>query len=186
MLTITFIILGAVLITGILHWKYNFIKSYFKWRGKRLITCPRDETAAGVEVDAKQAALAASFGERYLTLKDCTHWPERQDCGQQCLEQIESSPESCLVRNVFLNWYHDKTCVYCGSEFTEINWHDHKPAFRSPDGKFIEWSETPVEKIPRVLETHQPVCWNCYIAENFRQEHPELVVDRERRGGNIA
>jgi hypothetical protein len=29
-----------------------------------------------------------------------------------------------------------------------------------------------------VLETHRPVCWNCYIAQFFRHEHPDLVVYR--------
>jgi hypothetical protein len=29
-----------------------------------------------------------------------------------------------------------------------------------------------------VLETHLAVCWNCYIAQSFRLNHPEMVVYR--------
>jgi hypothetical protein len=29
-----------------------------------------------------------------------------------------------------------------------------------------------------VLETHFPVCWDCYIAQQFRRDHPDLVVFR--------
>jgi hypothetical protein len=42
----------------------------------------------------------------------------------------------------------------------------------------VQWSEIPAEKLQEVMRTHQPVCWNCHIAETFRREHPELVVDR--------
>jgi hypothetical protein len=28
------------------------------------------------------------------------------------------------------------------------------------------------------MQTHLPVCWNCHIAQEFRREHSELVVDR--------
>jgi hypothetical protein len=28
------------------------------------------------------------------------------------------------------------------------------------------------------LQTHLPVCWDCYIAQTFRLEHPDMVVFR--------
>ena len=34
------------------------------------------------------------------------------------------------------------------------------------------------EQLPEIFATHQPVCWNCHIAESFRRLHPELVTDR--------
>ncbi len=34
--------------------------------------------------------------------------------------------------------------------------------------------------LPRVSETHRPLCWNCYFAESFRREFPDLPVDRKR------
>jgi hypothetical protein len=35
-----------------------------------------------------------------------------------------------------------------------------------------------------VLQTHLPVCWDCYIAQTFRRDHPDMVVYRPWRNGN--
>jgi hypothetical protein len=183
MTTVVYVIVGVGFVFAFSYMVYDFVKNYLKWRGKRLVTCPRDQAPAGVEIDAMLAALTTKKG---LVLTECTHWPERQNCGQECLEQIESSPENCLFRHILTNWFKEKACVYCGQNFEEIHWHDHKPALRSPEGDFIEWSQIPVETLQTLLETHKPVCWNCFIAENFRREYPTLVVDRPRRGGHAA
>ena len=45
----------------------------------------------------------------------------------------------------------------------------------------MRWMRVPVENFSTVLETHLPVCWNCYIAQSFRREHPDLVVYRPWR-----
>ncbi|MFQ5675366.1 MAG: hypothetical protein ACE5G1_05670, partial [bacterium] len=147
--------------------------------------CPETKTPTGVEVDAKHAAATAAFSKRELLLKDCTHWPEKKDCGQECLAQIEGSPETCLVRNILSNWYQDHACVYCEKPFTEIHWHDHKPVFRNSDGDFLEWHQLKAEDLPEILETHLAVCWDCFIAENFRRKYPDLVIDRPRRRSTL-
>jgi hypothetical protein len=38
----------------------------------------------------------------------------------------------------------------------------------------------PAETVPEVLQTHQPVCWNCHVVNRLMTQHPELVVDRSR------
>jgi hypothetical protein len=32
--------------------------------------------------------------------------------------------------------------------------------------------------LQETFATHQPVCWDCHIAQTFRREHAELVTDR--------
>lgn len=152
--------------------------TYLKFRGKRVITCPETRKPAGVEVDTVHAALTAAYTHPDLRLKTCTRWPEKKDCGQECLLQIEIAPEDCLVRHILAGWYLDKLCVSCGRAFSTIQWSDHKPALLSPDGTTVEWSEVPAEKVPDVLKTHFPVCWDCHITETFCREYPELIVDR--------
>lgn len=158
-------------------------RAYLRFRGTRLVTCPETRKAAAVEVDAKHAAFTAPFGKPNLQLIDCSRWPERQDCGQQCLVQIESAPKDCLVRTILTKWYTDKACIFCGKALDEINWVDYKPALMSPERVTLEWDEIPAEKVPEVLTTHMAVCWNCHIAETFRRRYPELVVDRPWRPG---
>jgi hypothetical protein len=113
-------------------------------------------------------------------LRDCSRWPERQGCGQECLKQIELSPDGCLVRHILGGWYEGKNCAICRKPFGEINWADHKPALLSPHGKNVEWAEIRAETVPDVLATHAPVCWNCHIVRTFCQQHPDLVLDRSR------
>jgi hypothetical protein len=55
----------------------------------------------------------------------------------------------------------------------------------SPGKLSLEWSEISLgKKIPNVLTTVMPVCWDCHIAERFRRDYPELVVDRPWRAEN--
>ncbi|NIR47741.1 hypothetical protein GWO43_04720 [candidate division KSB1 bacterium] len=171
-------LVGIAFLVALFFGLRKLIRTYLTFRGKMLVTCPETNKPAGVEVDAGHAAIMSAMGEEDLHLKACTRWPEREDCGQECLSQIESSPENCLVRMILTDWYKDKTCVYCRKAFGEIHWHDHKPALLAPNKITVEWQEIPVEKLPRMLSTHKPVCWNCHIAETFRRAHPDLVIDR--------
>jgi hypothetical protein len=157
------------------------VRAYIRFRGKRLVTCPETKKIVAVDVDATHAALTIGRGIPELRLTSCTRWPERQDCGQECVSEIELSPEECLVRNMLTNWYRGKECVFCHKPIGQIHWADHKPALLNAEHRTVEWQEIPPEKIPETLATHSPVCWNCHIAESFRQEHPELVTDRSMR-----
>lgn len=155
------------------------LRAYFDYRGKRLITCPETHKAAAVNVAAREAAVGAFLSEPRLRLTECSRWPERKDCGQECLKQIEVSPENCLVWNIVSHWYDGKQCVFCHKSFGELHHLDHAPALLGPDHKTAEWKELRPEQLPEIFSTHRPVCWNCHVAETFRRLHPELVVDRE-------
>lgn len=183
-MTLVIYLIAAIVVLGVCFLLLSSAAAaYLKFRGTRLVTCPETKEPAAVEVDAKYAAFTAPIGERGLRLKDCSRWPERQDCGQQCLGQIVSAPEDCLVRNILTKWYEGRTCVFCGKALGEIDWLDHKPALISPERVTLEWNEIPAEKIPVVLQTHMPVCWDCHIAETFRRRYPELIVDRPWKPG---
>jgi hypothetical protein len=171
-------ILAAIVALTLLYFIARpLIRAFMKYRGARVITCPETEAPAGVEVNALKAAFSG-FGKPELRLKDCSRWPEKENCGQECLTQVEESPEDCLVRNMLTNWYSEKTCVYCDAPLGQIDWLHHKPALMTPDRKTVQWQDIRPEDIPVVLSTHSPVCWKCHVAEAFRRQHPNLVVDR--------
>jgi hypothetical protein len=174
------IVLALVLaVLGLVVWLVS--RTYLRLRGKRLITCPETKEPAAVELDLKYATVTSAVGKPHFRLKDCSRWPEREHCGQMCLTQLEGAPEDCLVRVIVARWYEGKKCAYCRKEFGEILWHDHKPALMSPDGVTLQWNEIPPEQLPHVFLNHRPVCWNCHVAELFRRDHPDLVVDRPPR-----
>jgi hypothetical protein len=170
-----FLLLAIAALAGI-AWKY--FKTRSRFGGAMLVSCPENQEAVSVKVDSHHAGVKSLAGKQELRLTDCTRWPERQNCGQACLAQIEAQPANCQVQCILTNWYLGKFCVYCRKPFAEIHWHDHKPALLSPDRNLREWQDIQVETLPEVLESHYPVCWNCLVAESFRRDFPDLVIER--------
>jgi len=155
------------------------LHAYFRLKDKMLITCPETKQPAAVSVDATQAAEQSLLGEPHLRLSECSRWPERQGCGQECLSQIEAAPEDCLVRTAVAKWYAGKVCEYCGKPIQSVDWlGGQRPALLDPDRKTVQWDQIGPEKLPEVFSKYAPVCWNCHVTETFRREHPELVVER--------
>jgi hypothetical protein len=156
------------------------LREYFTYRGTRLVTCPETHKTVSVDVAAGKAALTTFLGDEHLHLDRCSRWPEREDCGQECLQQIEADPDNCLVWNIVSDWYEAKTCAICHKLLGRLKYLDHPPALMTQDRVTKEWKDFRPENLPEVFATHAPVCWDCHIAETFRREHPELVVYRGR------
>ena len=160
---------------------YIATRAYLKYRGNRVVTCPETKKPVSVRVDPRLAASTAVKGETHLRLQSCTRWPERENCEQECLSQIEASPEGCLVQKMLADWYADRFCALCRKEFGRIHRSDHKPALLTPDRRLIEWDEFPPETLPNVLATSEPVCRDCSVAKRFYEQFPELVTERRPR-----
>lgn len=154
-------------------------RTWYVWRQKRLITCPENEKPAAVRVDALRAALAGGPGN--LRLSECSRWPEKQGCGQECLRQIERGPDACLVRTLVARWYEDRSCACCGKAIRDVAWADQRPGLRDPDGAFLAWPDVPPEALPELFKTHAPVCWNCLVVQKLARENPEAVTVRPPR-----
>jgi hypothetical protein len=159
------------------------IRSFSKYRGPRIVTCPETKKPAIVEVDWLYTSLTSTVGVPDIRLQECSRWPLKEQCGQECLMNLDVAPERCLVSGVLMQWYREKECVYCKKAFSELHWVDHRPALLTPDRTLLTWNEVNLDKLQNVLETHSPVCWDCYIAQDFRVNHPDLVVFRPWRNG---
>ena len=188
-MTVTTLIVIAVLALAVGLFVFRAIpgvRAYFDYRGKRLITCPETHKPEAVDVAATEAAVGAFLSEPTLRLTECSRWPERQDCGQECLQQIEIDPKNCLVWNIVSKWYEGKSCVFCHKQIGPLHHIDHVPALVGPDHITVEWKQIRPQELMEVFETHRPVCWNCHVTETFRRTHPELVVDRKREAKHTA
>ena len=181
-----FLLIGTVLLAATITLGITLARSYFRYRGKMLLTCPETRKPAAVRIAAIDAARSSLSGHPEVHLRDCSRWPERKDCGQECLSQLGADPQNCLVRTKVADWYRGRSCVYCGKRFGEIEWHDHRPALLSPERKSVQWTEVKAETVPILFQTHLPVCWSCHITETFRREHPERVVDRPAHTGRMG
>lgn len=172
---------ALVLAAAAFFFLFGFISTYLRYRRTFLITCPENFQPAAVKLDALDAGRwAALSGEAAFHLKACTRWPEMAACGQECLSQVETSPETCAVKNIVTAWYDGKNCCYCKSPIGKIVWHERPPAVLTADGRTIEWKDIAPQDLPRVFRSDQPVCWHCHIVESFRKDHPELVIERKR------
>ena len=166
-------LLGAVLIVGVCVLLVRALRSYLRYRNEMVVTCPETQRDVGVVVDVKRAAITGS-----VRLTDCTRWPEKQGCGQECLAQIEASPSACLVRSMLDQWYAGSTCAVCGKNIGPIDWFKHKPALMRPDRRTVAWNEIPAETLPEVMATHFPVCWDCHVVESVVRDHADRIVVR--------
>jgi hypothetical protein len=175
---VIFYLLGFAAILAIYAMLRGALKAYFFYRGKRVVRCPETLRTVAVEVDAAHAAVTNESGSLDLRLKSCTRWPERENCGQECVQQIKDAPEDCLVSNMLSGWYEGKSCALCARKFHRVEWFDHHPGLRDREGSILSWGDIRPESVPEKLASSTPVCWNCYIAENFRRENPDLVTDR--------
>jgi hypothetical protein len=173
--TVVVIVVAAVVVLV----AYRLVGTWMRFRGVRLITCPENNLPAGVAVDARHAAATGVAAAAQLRLSDCTRWPEKQNCGQECLREIQDSPEDCLVRNILTAWYEGKDCALCGKPIGSIGAADAKPALLCGD-RTVEWAEIAAEHLRDTLAEAKPVCFGCHTATSFARRHPELVIDRSR------
>ncbi|MBZ5596703.1 MAG: DUF1761 domain-containing protein [Acidobacteriia bacterium] len=60
---------------------------YVHFRGSRAVTCPETRQQVAVNFDALHAAVSGMGGRSKLRLAGCTRWPERADCGQDCIPE---------------------------------------------------------------------------------------------------
>jgi hypothetical protein len=95
------IVLFAMLAAYLGHRVIHGIRVYFRFRGTRLLTCPETHEAAVVEVAARSMALQAILDEPCLRLSECSRWPMRKDCGQDCLRQVEARPSELRISSAW-------------------------------------------------------------------------------------
>ena len=84
-------------------------RTYVRYRGQRLVTCPETHQPAAVHVNAGKALSTTLIGKQSVRLDQCSRWPEKRNCGQECLSQVNADPEHCLVWNIVAAWYKGKS-----------------------------------------------------------------------------
>ena len=64
-----------------------------QYSGTRVVACPENRRQVAVSFDAVRAARTVLVGNPSLRIADCTRWPERANCRQECM------PEALLAGN---------------------------------------------------------------------------------------
>lgn len=60
---------------------------YRQYSGTRVVTCPENHHQVAVSLDALRAAGTGLAGQPSLRIAGCTRWPERGNCGQECMPE---------------------------------------------------------------------------------------------------
>jgi hypothetical protein len=174
-----FLIVGILFILSLIPLVLLATRTTMRFRGTRVVTCPETGDPAAVKLDIGHATLSAGTGQTELRVRSCSRWPERQGCGQTCLEELAASPAECMVRTTLVEWYRGSTCALCGKAIGELHWVEHQPALLTPGREMVEWREVSPDDLPRVLATHQRVCWSCHIGKALRERLPGLAEEPE-------
>lgn len=173
------LLLAIALALFLLTWLiWRPAKSYLTYRGERLVICPQNHAPASVRVHAGHAALHSNSQSARHTLKECSRWPERANCGQDCLCQVEADPVGTRVTHIVSEWYRGKSCALCGATFDHLHWTDRRAALLDDDGTTRTWDAVPPENLPALFARSRPICWSCHIAQRFREQFPDRVTDR--------
>jgi hypothetical protein len=111
-------------------------------------------------------------------------WPEKGDCGQECLAQVNPSPEN--IERLLQKWYHGKTCAICDRPLTPADWRRSRLALLNEHQKLFELRHMHLDELPSVLDQMAALCWNCHQEERARQaESPRLLKGDRRKYGSL-
>jgi hypothetical protein len=174
------LLIGMTVIVAGFYLFGESLTTYWKFRGRRVVTCPQTREAAAVTIDATHAARTSVWGKPHLRVDRCSRWPEQHDCAQACVAEIDAAPERCCVHAIVGDWYRDKACVLCQRAILGADGSLGMAALMAPDRTSMEWTAVRAQDLPSVLRSHQPLCWNCHISETFRRLHPDLALERPK------
>jgi hypothetical protein len=168
----------AVFGTVVAFFVITSVRAWRTYRGVHVIQCPETRKAAAVRVDTGHAALTALTQDAAdVQLASCSRWPERAGCDQACVPQIERDPKETRLDAILADIFTDQHCALCRKPIAGVPAIGHKPALRAPDGRTIPCDQIAPEHIEEMLDTHRIVCWDCDVAERFRREFPDRVID---------
>lgn len=89
-----FTLVIALLAFSAIFLAWRVLKAYSAYQKMFVCACPADGRTALVRLRAWHAALTALRGRSSLHVADCSRWPERANCTQGCLTELE---EHCRI-----------------------------------------------------------------------------------------
>jgi hypothetical protein len=170
--------LAAVLVTGAPV--AMAIQNYYANRGRQSVKCPDNGEQADVQMDHRYAFSTALRGQEHTRLDSCSRWPEMGDCGQECLAQIDQSPEN--LERLFSKFYDGKSCALCTRALTPNDWRQGRVGVLNAKQELFEMRDLPADDLQLALENTRPLCWRCHLEECERQAVPHRVLKGDRYG----
>jgi hypothetical protein len=158
------------------------IRTWWRFRGTRVVTCPETRRAAGVAVDVGHAMVSAVWERADVRIAACSRWPERHACEETCVPQIEASPEGTRARTIVARFFQGRKCVLCQRRIGPLKGVAHQPGFMDPlTRQVVPWMQVPAADLPDAIARRRPLCFECTLAESSRDPYP-ITYRRVRSG----
>ena len=126
MLSVTVVlVVMALAVVWLIHSEIG--RTFFKFRGDRLVSCPETNIATAVRVSAVWAAVTSAFGLPRLRVHNCSRWVDFPSCEQACLWQIRAAPRDTLMATILRQWREGKPSIYGWTPVERVTWYGHKP-----------------------------------------------------------
>jgi hypothetical protein len=65
------------------------LKEKLRLQSAQTLVCPETGKPVTVKVDAAHAGYTAAYDSEDLRLKDCSRWPEKAGCAQDCISEAK-------------------------------------------------------------------------------------------------
>jgi len=102
------------------------LKSYSRNRGRRAVVWPENHELATVALGNKFAFRTALHQEEHERCNPARDGPEKGECGQECLAQINPSSEN--LERLMQKWYQGN-CAICERPLSQADWRRSRLAF---------------------------------------------------------
>ncbi|HYH00288.1 MAG TPA: hypothetical protein VD837_14235 [Terriglobales bacterium] len=147
---------------------------YHRQHRRPLITCPETLKPARIEVDRRHELYTLMRGIKETRLKSCTRWPERADCDQDCVVQVEAGP--AVIERILGKWYDKRNCAICAMPLVQYDYQRGRAAALNRDGTFLELRDMNWNEFPMSLKDLEPICWKCHEKELIRRRDSRVSV----------
>lgn len=170
--------LGAALVTGLPL--AVTLQTYYKNRGRKAVQCPETGQPAEVEIDHRFVLKTAMRGHEQSRLQSCSRWPQNHECGQECLTQVDPSPEN--LDRLLSGSLKGRNCAICTRDITPSDWRQGRFAVLDQKHQLFELRDMSVDDLQSTLREARPLCWKCHQEERTRQTVPLHVMRGSRVG----
>ena len=118
-------------------------------------------------------------GQEHSRLQSCSRWPEKGNCEQDCLVQVDQSPEN--LERLFAKGMRQELC-YLHPPDHSVGLATRPARSFEPAAELFELRDMSPDDLEAVLAQTRPLCLQCHQGERQRQAGPRLVLKGDRFG----
>jgi hypothetical protein len=89
---LTFAVMIAIILCSAIFFVVRMFVKFRQFRGPSQVLCPETGSIAIIRINALRAAVSGAVANPDLYVSECSLWPERQGCGQDCVCMISLAP----------------------------------------------------------------------------------------------